>query len=134
METDIEDLLRRYLEKEAEDPIRRRLEVITNWQLNHDKQDDSRHADIFRTLDGHNYRITGLEQKANEIKTEVEDTKNHNLDEIRKRNSMFRERETTVRDLIVKTLWGILILLAGVGIHAVITSVSQGKPIPSFNK
>lgn len=80
---DLDEMLRRYLEREEADPIRRRLEAQADWSVEHERKDDHRHGDIIRAIDGHAFRISGLEAKAVHLEDEVENTGQHRLDSIR---------------------------------------------------
>jgi hypothetical protein len=83
MAAELDDMLRRYLEREEADPVRKRLERQAEWSIEHDRKDDVRHAEIVRSLDGHDYRIGSLEAKASELSSEFENTGRHNLESLR---------------------------------------------------
>ena len=78
--TDLDEMLRRYLQREEEDPIRKRLERTAEWQIEHDQKDEHRHGEVVRALDGHNFRLQTLEQKAVKLAEDVEDTGEHRLE------------------------------------------------------
>lgn len=83
---DLDQMLRAYLEREREDPIRKRLENAAQWQIDHEAKDAERFGTVIRTLDSHNFRLGNLEHKAEKIEAEVENTGNHNIEELRARN------------------------------------------------
>jgi hypothetical protein len=119
---DLDNMLREYLEHEKSDPIRERLKALSQWQLDHDARDTERFNSILRTLDGHNYRITGLEAKANKLEAEVENTGNHEVQALRRKSDRI---DSTVFRVVV----GVLLVVLGAGIYAGIRDISQGNHI-----
>lgn len=61
MTPDLDEMLRRYLEREESDPLRARLQHLTDWQSEHEHADKERHQIVVATLDAHHYRLQTLE-------------------------------------------------------------------------
>ena len=64
MTPDLDEMLRAYLEREERDPLRARLQHLTDWQTEHEQKDQERHTAVIETLDAHHYRIQTLEHEA----------------------------------------------------------------------
>lgn len=113
---DIETMLRDYLKREEDDPIRVRLDQQTkrlkdqaDWQVAHEAMDASRHAEVIRKFDAHDFRITNLEKQAGKLEEEVEDTKTHDLRKL-------QERDRRVNDLVWKIAVVVGMTLLGGGV------------------
>ena len=122
---DIEDMLRDYLKREEDDPIRKRLDELSkrqqnqaDWQQEHETKDAARHVELLRKFDAHDYRITNLEKQAGKLEEEVEDTKTHDLRKL-------REREKRVSDTLWKIAVVVLMTLLGGGVVEFIHRVSS---------
>jgi len=94
----LDEMLWEYLRKEEDDPLRdrldlhgKRLENQANWSIEHEKLDATRHGELMRALDGHNFRIGNLEKVADKLEDEVEDTKSHDLRALRASNKRWSD-------------------------------------------
>jgi len=113
---EIEEMLRDFLKREEDDPLRKRLDDVAkrqqnqaDWQQEHETKDASRHVELLRKFDAHDYRITNLEKQAGKLEEEVEDTKTHDLRKL-------RERDRRVSDTLWKVAVVVLMTLLGGGV------------------
>lgn len=109
----LDEMLLEYLRREKDDPIRDRLRHFADWQQEHEKKDDSRHHEVLRAIDGHHYRLGSLEAKAGELAEEVENTGQHNIEELQKKASKHGDRVWDVVKLLLAAIIG-----AGAGIFS----------------
>lgn len=121
---DTEELLRDYLRKEEDDPIRDRLDKVSKrqehqaeWQQEHEIKDAARHAELLQRFVGYDFRLSNLEKQAGKLEEEVEDTKTHDLRKL-------RENEKRVSDMIWKIAFVVLMTLLGGGVVEFIHRVS----------
>ena len=124
---ELDAMLLKYLQREEDDPIRKRLEHHANWQMEHDRKDEERHVTVVRALDGHNFRLQSLEQKATKLEGEVEDTGEHRVADLQRQLSDARgsleKRDETRRNFwlgVVTAIVGgvsVAMILAHFGIH-----------------
>lgn len=119
-----EELLREYLKREEDDPIRERMDQIAkrqqsqaDWQQEHEIKDAARHAEIMQRFVGYDFRISNLEKQAGKLEEDVEDTKTHDLKSL-------REREKRVSDLLWKIAALVIMTLLGGGVVEFIHRVS----------
>lgn len=115
---EIDARLARYLDAEDDDPIRRRLANYAEWQVQHEKDDGRRHAEVIRALDGHSYRLGSLELKAGELAKGVEDTGRHYV-------SALTHRVKRVDDLVWSIVRAIVFVLGGAGVGALVYHLAR---------
>lgn len=107
--SDLDDMLREYLTREREDPIRKRLENQAEWMLKHEREDSGRHAELMLVINGHGFRLTTLEGKATALEEDVEITGQHNIDAL-------RLKARRIDDAVFKAVMIAVIALLGGGI------------------
>jgi hypothetical protein len=85
----IDALLEDFLKREQKAPIeelRNTLRTVTDWQLEHEKKDEDRHADILDWRSSQERRTIALEKDVEHLTKDVdrveETTGNHNVSEI----------------------------------------------------
>jgi len=82
---DLDDLLRDFLRRENDDPVRTHLARQFDWMQRHEALDNQRHTEIMRNLDAHGYRLKTLESEQNRLDRVVEDTGRHEIESLRAR-------------------------------------------------
>jgi len=122
MTDSLDDMLREYLLREKADPIRDRLKGLADWAMEHDDKDNKRHGELLLAQQSHNFRLATLEQRAEKVEDEVEDTKTHNLESLKKKQERFD-------NWAFRAVAGVVIFLAGVGLYAAVRDMAAGRPI-----
>lgn len=122
MSDDLDEMLRAYLLHEREDPIRRRLEKLTDWQVAHEAKHLEQDGRLIRMLDGMSFRVTTLEQKADKLADDVEDTKTHDVKALRRKSD--RIDSTVFRAVAV-----VVLVLLGAGTYAAIRDIAGGGTV-----
>ena len=123
-DSDLDDRLRRYLDREDEAPIHVTVRRIVDQMNVHEIKDVERHEELRRITDSHHHRISTLEAKSTELAREVEDTGRHHVDELTRK---VRRTDATIYKA------GVLVVAAiiGAGLVASIQAIAAGRAVPS---
>ena len=123
-DSDLDDRLRRYLDREDEAPIHATVRRIVDQMNVHEIKDVERHEELRRITDSHHHRITTLESRATELAREVEDTGRYHVDELTRK---VRRTDATIYKA------GVLVVAAliGAGVVASVQALASGRAVPS---
>lgn len=104
---DLDRKLLKFLDREEDDPIHKRLQRQADWMVEHEAKDDARHVELLRASDSQSWRIATLEQRAQKLEKDIDDSGVHHLESL-------RAKAKKVDDLIMRIVWlGLSALLAG---------------------
>lgn len=83
--------LLRYLEHEDTEPIRGMIREMGSQLLAYEQANIQRFGDIRTLIDGHNWRLSQLEQKANKLEDKVEETGRHQIQSLRAKAKRYED-------------------------------------------
>jgi hypothetical protein len=106
MTSDLDEMLRAYLQAQRDNPVQDTLKRIADAQIAHEQLDIVRHGELVAGLNGHNFRLSSLESRADKFEEHEEITGQHQLESLRAANKRWSDGAWYVIRLVVVCLLG----------------------------